>query len=396
MNAFTTLGIAIIVGIIFGKIMNQIKIPAVAGYIVAGLLLGVSGFNFINTEMIEQTSFISDLALCIIAFNIGSELELPVLKKLGKTIFSIAFFEAMGAFVLVTGVSYLLTKNVGVALILGAISAATAPAATVMVLKEYNAKGPLTSTLLGVVAVDDAICLMIYAIAASIAKVFVNHEAITISKIILVPIGEILLSVIVGALMGIFLSYLLKFSKRSNELLPFVIGSLMIIDGLASMLSLSPLLTAMAAGILVANVSSKKMKAFTALDQFSSPIIAMFFILAGSRLNIAYIPQIGLLGVSYLIFRILGKILGASVGATLSKAPLPVRKYLGFGLFSQVGVAVGLAITVGREFPGTDLGNLVVTILLSTTIITEIIGPISTKTALFKAKEAFPNEPSAH
>jgi Kef-type K+ transport system membrane component KefB len=162
------------------------------------------------------------------------------------------------------------------------------------------------------------------------------------------------------------------------------------------MLSLSPRLTAMAAGIMVANVSSKKMKAFTALDQFSSPIIAMFFILAGSRLNIAYIPQIGLLGVCYLVFRILGKILGASIGATISKAPVPVRKYLGFGLFSQVGVAVGLAITVGRVFPGTDLGNIVVTMLLSTTIITEIIGPISTKIALFKAKEAFPNEPSAH
>ncbi len=387
MNPFIRLGIAIIVGILFGKLMNKLKVPAVAGYIIGGLVLGVSGFNLINSDMIDQMSFISDFALSIIAFNIGSELELSVIKKLGKSIFIIAFCEAMGAFIFVTTIAYLITKDPAIALILGSVSAATAPASTVMVLRESKAKGPLTSTLLGVVAVDDAICLIIYAMASSIAKVFVNHDVITINKVLFLPIEEILASIVVGIIMGIALSYLIKISKRDNELLPFIIGALLLVDGLATAFQLSPLLTAMAMGIIVANISSNKHKAFGVLEGFSPPIVAAFFILAGARLNIGFIPKIGILGVCYLLFRIMGKVLGASVGATVSKAPSPVKKYIGFGLLSQVGVAVGLAITVGREFPGTDLGSLVVTILLATTIATEIIGPISTKYAVTKAKE---------
>jgi Kef-type K+ transport system membrane component KefB len=389
MNPFIILGIAVIVGILFGKLMNRLKVPAVAGYIIGGLVLGTSGFNLITGDLITQTSFISDLALCIIAFNIGSELELSVIKKLGKNIFIIAFFEATGAFLFVTFISYVVTGgDVALSLILGSVSAATAPAATVMVLKEYKAKGPLTSTLLGVVAMDDAICLMIYAVAAAIAKVFVNHDHITVTKIFFIPVGEIVFSLLVGAVMGIAVTYLIKISKRDNERLPFILGTLLLVDGLASLFSLSPLLTAMATGIMVANVSSQKLKAFGSLEQFSSPIITMFFVLAGARLDIRLIPTIGFLGAAYLIFRILGKVLGAALGATISHAPTTVRKYIGLGLLSQVGVAVGLAITVSREFPGTNLGTTVITILLATTIITEIVGPISTKTALYKSKES--------
>ncbi len=388
MNPFINLGLALIVGVVCGKIMNRFKVPAVAGYIIGGLILGASGLRILNGDTINQLSFLSDFALCVIAFNIGSELELSVIKQLGKSIFIIAFFEAFGAFILVTSVSYFLTKDFAISLILGSVSAATAPAATVMVLRELNAKGPLTSTLLGVVAVDDAICLVIYAMAASVAKVFVNHEVITLQKVLILPIQEIVFSVIAGAILGLLMTALIKYSKRDSELLPFVIGTLLLLDGIATHFGLSPLLTAMSMGVIVANVSPQKIKAFTILEHFSPPVVAAFFVLAGARLNFAYIPQIGLLGVAYLVFRILGKILGASLGATISKAPANVKKFIGFGLLSQVGVAVGLAITVSREFPGTDIGSIVVTILLATTIITEIVGPIATKHAITKADEA--------
>lgn len=387
MNPFIILGIALIVGVVFGKILNKLKIPAVAGYIIAGLLLGNSGFNIISGDFIEKLSFISDFALGIIAFNIGSELELSVIKKLGKSIFIIATCEALGAFVLVTGITLLITKNVAIALILGAVSSATAPAATVMVLREYNSSGPLTSTLLGVVAVDDAICLMVYAIASSIAKVFIKHEVITLYKVLVYPIQEIILSIIVGAIAGIILSYLIKVSKKEMEMLSFIIGTIILVDGIAGVFTLSPLLTSMSLGIMVANTSSKRRKAFESIESFSPPIIALFFILAGSRLDITLLPNIGVLGSAYLIFRIIGKITGASIGGIISKAPETVRKYIGFGLLSQVGVAVGLAIVVNREFTGTQLGSLVITILLATTIITEIVGPIITKYAIIKAKE---------
>ncbi|KPU27632.1 potassium transporter [Caloranaerobacter sp. TR13] len=387
MNPFMSLGIALVLGILFGQLMNKYKIPAVAGYIIAGLIVGKSGLNIVNSEMIEKLSFLSDLALGIIAFNIGSELKIPVIKKLGKPIFIIAACESMGAFILVTSIMLLLKQGIGTALILGAVSSATAPAATVMVLKEYNAKGPLTSTLLGVVAVDDAICLMIYAVASSISKVFIKHEVVTVYKVLVHPITEIVLSLLAGCIAGILLAYLIKISKKENEMLPFTTGVIILLIGVALKYNLSPLLSAMTLGIIVANISSNSRRAFSSIEMFSPPIIAAFFTLAGSRLDIALLPHIGLIGIAYLVFRILGKVLGASIGGMVSKAPLSVRKYLGFGLLSQVGVAVGLAIIVSREFPGTQLGSIVITILLATTIITEIIGPIATKNAIIKAKE---------
>lgn len=388
MNAFVSLGIALIVGIVFGKLINRFKVPSVAGYIIAGLILGVSGLKIVNPQMIDKLSFISDFALAIIAFNIGSELEVSVIKKLGKSIFIIATCEALGAFILVTFAMYFLTHQIGTALILGAVASATAPAATVMVLKECKAKGPLTSTLLGVVAVDDAICLMIYSVAASVAKVFIKHEQITINKVFIHPIAEIALSIGLGSIFGIALCYLLTKCASREEVLGFITGILLLLIGACTIFNLSALLTAMTMGTVVANVSSHSKKAFSSIENFSPPLITAFFILAGCRLNIAYLPHIGLTGAAYFLFRILGKISGASIGAITSHAPVTVKKYIGFGLLSQVGVAVGLAITVSKEFSGTELGSLVITILLATTIVTELVGPIFTKNAIIRAKEA--------
>jgi Kef-type K+ transport system membrane component KefB len=388
MNSFISLGFAIIIGIMFGKLMNKFKVPSVAGYIIAGLVIGISGLQIVNGETLDKLSFISDFALGIIAFNIGSELEVSVIKKLGKSIFVIATFEALGAFILVTVSMYLLTHEIATALILGAVASATAPAATVMVLKECKAKGPLASTLLGVVAVDDAICLMIYSIASSIAKVFVKHEELTIDKILIHPIMEILFSLVVGAALGILLCYLIKKCKNKEELLGFVVGIIILLIGICTVLGLSSLLSSMTLGVMVANVSSQSRKVFSSIESFSPPIISAFFILAGCRLDISLLPQIGITGLAYFIFRVIGKISGASLGAITSNAPETVKKYIGFGLLSQVGVAVGLAITVSKEFSGTELGSLVITILLATTILTELIGPIFTKNAIIKANEA--------
>lgn len=388
MNPFISLGIALVVGILCGKLINKLKIPMVAGYIVAGLILGVSGLKLVDTKVIESLSFLSDFALGLIAFNIGSELKVSVIKKLGKCIFVIAFFEALGAFTVVTAIMLLLGVSTPSALILGAVASATAPAATVMVLNECKASGPLTSTLLGVVAIDDAICLMIYAIASSIAKVIVNHETLSLYKVAILPLQEILLSLVVGAIFGIILSMLAKRAKSCTENLTYTIGCILVLIGVASQLNLSPLLSSMALGICVANFCSEEKRVFHSIESFSPPIFAAFFILAGARLNLALLPHIGIVGIGYFIFRIVGKIAGARFGSRLSGAPQEVRQNIGYGLLSQVGVAVGLAITVSREFAGTEIGSLVITILLATTIMTEIIGPIATKRAVYRAKEA--------
>jgi len=338
--------------------------------------------------MSEQLSFIGDFALGIIAFNIGSELEYSVLKRLGKPIFIIAFFEAIFAFILVTLVTILLGEKIYTALILGAVASATAPAATVMVLNELKAKGPLTSTLLGVVAVDDAICLMIYAIASSLAKVFIKHTSINMYSLIYLPIKEIVLSVLSGFLLGILLVYIINRLHKDSEIQIVALGFIITLTGMAMKYNLSPLLSCMSLGIAVSNLCAHSNEVFSTIEKFDSPIITAFFVLAGARLNISLIPKIGLLGICYLIFRIIGKVSGAYIGGIISKAPKVVKKYIGYGLFSQIGVAIGLAIIVSREFKGTGLDVKVLTILLATTIITEIIGPISTKQAIIKAKEA--------
>ncbi len=389
MNPFIGVGIALIVGVLFGKIMNRFKIPAVAGYIIAGLVLGVSGFNLENSIMIEKLSFIGDFALGIIAFNIGSELEVSVIKKLGKPIFIIAFFEATLAFAAVTIITLILGEKIYTALILGAVASATAPAATVMVLKEMKAKGPLTTTLLGVVALDDAICLMIYSVASSLAKVFIANKSISAYSIIVPPpLVEIFFSLLAGFVVGAILIYILNKCSRDSEIQTLTLGAIIILTGLCIKFNLSSLLASMCLGITVANLSAHSNEVFSTIENFASPVITAFFVLAGARLDIRMIPKIGILGICYLVFRMIGKVSGASLGAAISKAPETVRKYIGYGLFSQIGVAVGLAIIVSREFKGTGLDTKVLTILLATTIITEIIGPLSTKTAIIKAKEA--------
>ncbi|NEZ45827.1 cation:proton antiporter [Clostridium niameyense] len=389
MNPFIGVGLALLLGIILGKIMNKFKIPAVAGYVIAGLILGVSGLKIQNAEMLNKLSFISDFALGIIAFNIGSELEVSVIKKLGKPIFIIAFFEAFGAFILVTIIVILLGEQIYTALILGAVASATAPAATVMVLKELHAKGPLTSTLLGVVAVDDGICLMIYSIASSVAKVLIdNKRSVSTYSMIVVPIIQIIAALVLGFILGIILIYLLNKSVKDSEIQGFTLGAIVLLTGICIHFNLSSLLACMCLGITVANLCSHSNESFSSIENLSSPIIATFFVLAGSRLDVKMIPKLGILGLAYLVFRILGKVLGASLGATISKAPKTVKKYIGYGLFSQIGVAIGLAIIVSREFKGTGLDIKVLTILLSTTIITELIGPLFTKSAIIKAKEA--------
>ncbi len=389
MNVFLRLGLLLVIGFFGGKAMKLIKLPTVTGYIMIGLFLGRSGVDLLTPDFIEQVSFISSVALVFIAFSIGSEFRIQEIRELGKSIVVIAFSEAIVTFVLVTGVMRLFV-NWPTALILGAVSSATAPAATMMVLREYRARGPLTSTLLGVVAVDDAICLMIFAIASSVAKVFVAHDVLTFNRLVVLPLVEIISSVGLGVVLGGGLILVARRVSNDAELLTIVVAAALLITGAAEQLGLSELLCAMAAGVTVTNgmgvVPARRL--FTVTEQFTPPIITAFFVIAGSRLDIAMIPQIGWIGLAYLVVRMIGKIGGASLGGALSKSPLVVRKYLGYGLLSQVGVAVGLAIIVSEMFAGTQIGSLVLTILLATTIVTEVVGPMMTRYAIYSAGEA--------
>jgi Kef-type K+ transport system membrane component KefB len=393
MSFLLILGSAILFAFAAGKTVDRFRMPLVVGYIIAGALLGKSFLNVLNPAIVKNMGIVNDLALGIIALIIGGELNFLRLKKLGKIILFIAVCESLGAFLLVSLGIYLLTRDINAALVLGAISSATAPAATVSVINQYKARGPLTTTILGVVGIDDGMALMVYVFVATFVSSFFSLGRISPYRMIITPFKEIFLSLGIGAGFGVILSYFLNRVKSKKEFFCVALGFFLVAEGVALQWKLSELLLIMAMATVTTNLSPRKFSSIMEyLELIGFPIVAAFFCLGATRLDIKVFPEIGLIGIGYLIFRLLGKYLGATFGAVLSKAPLKVRKYIGFSLWPQIGVAFALAIMVERDFgllgkQGSYLALLAVNTLLFTTIFTEILGPLATRFALMKAGE---------
>jgi len=395
MNVLLTIGIAIILGFTGGKLAKQLKIPMVTGWVIMGVIFGGSILGVFREDILQKVDIISDLALGIIAFSIGGELTVSNLKRLGKSIAVIVICESTGAFLFVSIITFLISRQLYTALILGAVASATAPAATVMVINEVKAKGDLTTTIISVVAIDDAMALIIYAFASSFAKIFISSGAtITLGAVFINPIKEILGALFIGFIIGLLISLLGRWMRSRSDFFTLVVGAILLSLGLSSHFHLSALLTNMALGMTVANFAPRSSRSISNTWQIVTPFLYIaFFCLAGAHLNIKLLPQIGLIGLAYTGARMAGKICGASLGAKLSRAPQVVQKYIGFSLFSQVGVALALAIVVGRDFGGYGaagkyLAVMVINILLFTTVITEIVGPYLTRWALIRSGEA--------
>lgn len=391
-SVLLVIGSAIIISLAAGKIGKNIRLPMVIGYVLIGVILGKSFLNILTPIVVERMSIINDLALGIIAFIIGGELKFSRLKQLGKVITSIAIFECLGAFFAIALFTYFFTKNVYLGLILGAVGSATAPAATVAVINQYKARGPLTTTILGVVGSDDALALVIYAFVSSISYHFIVHKSLPVLPLLLAPVKEIFFSLLIGAVMGVGLSYLLRKMRSREEAFTLAIGILLLAEGVAVQFNFSELLLVMTMAVIGNNLSRKFDSVMNTINVIGFPLIAAFFCLAGTRLDIKLFPQIGLLGLIYIVARMSGKYLGAKMGATAASAPPVIKKYIGLSLWPQIGVAVALAIMVERDFVslgkiGHDLAMVTVNVLLFTTIFTEIIGPLATKFALTRAKE---------
>ncbi len=378
------------------RFMGRIGIPTVTGYVLVGVLLGISLLHILGEESLEKLSLANDLALGLIGFTIGSELRRDVFKKLGRSIILIALCESLVAFLFVTTALLILAPSkVYQALILGAVASATAPAATVHVIQQYKAKGPLTSTILAVVGIDDAIALMIFVFASVIAKGFLIHAHITVMAILVKPIIEITTSLLMGSVSGILFVWLFRRVRFPDDLSLGSIAFILFNLGLAERFHLSGLLAVMAFGSVSVNLNPMLAnRSGKTLENFAPILFAYFFIFGGAHLDFSLLPKVGLVGLLYLLARASGKISGASLGAWLGKAPATVRKYIGFSLIPQVGVAIALAIMVKKQFGngafgerGDQLATLVINVLLFTTIITEIVGPLLTKMAITRAGE---------
>ncbi|MGN9163826.1 cation:proton antiporter [Tissierellaceae bacterium HCP3S3_D8] len=386
LNLLFKLSIVIFVGIIGGRVANYFKLPNVSGYIIGGLLIGPSFLNLIKSAEIANFNIINEVALGAIAFSVGSEFLLKDMKKTGKDVLLITIAEVMGAVVLVFLVTFLVFKqSFEFSLVIASMSAATAPAGILMVIRELKAQGPLVRTILPVVAIDDAIGIMVFGVSLSIAKLTSGVGSFSIFKIIWAPLFEIIGSLILGGVLGFVLSYIALKARGRDELLSIVLGFIFIGTGGANFLGLSPLLTCMVIGAMLINLMQNANRIFNLIADFTPPIYLLFFTIAGASLNINVLSKVGLLGIGYIMARAIGKIIGATLGAKYVNCNEKVVKYLGMSLLTQGGISIGLSMIVSKELP--QFSESIITVVLFSVLIFEIAGPIMAKIAIQKAGE---------
>lgn len=385
LNIYIYIAIMICGGILFGRLAKLIKQPNVTGYLVAGLLLGPSVFNIVPETIVTDMELISDIALGFIAFTIGNEFKIAYFKRVGVLPIVIACFESLFASLFVFGALKLFGFETPFSLVLSAIAAATAPAATIMVIKQYKASGKLTSTLLSVVAIDDATALILFGIFAAIAQALVSPKTVSVANAILEPVYEIFGSLICGFLFGLLFLVPLRFFKKDGNRLSITIGFVLLGIGIADLLNFSPLLLCMSMGAALTNFSTQTDHIVRLCDSITPPIFMLFFVASGAELKLSVLSSIGLAGIIYVIFRVLGKISGSALGAVMCKADNTITKYLGFSLLPQAGVAIGLSLLAETILP--EGGAQIRAIILCSTLIYELFGPAVTKLSLKKAGE---------
>ncbi|MCA9395548.1 MAG: cation:proton antiporter [Candidatus Omnitrophica bacterium] len=396
-NLLWLLGLALLGGTVGGRVFQVIKVPQVVGYILIGIITGLSGFQIINEAMLKTFEPLNLFALGIIGFMIGGELKLDVLKKFGLQFAGILFFEGMTAFAIVTVVVGFVAQFLlgdpstawSLALLLGAIASATAPAATTDVLWEYKTKGPLTTMVFGIVAMDDALALFLFAIASAAASSLMSGmNSLNWHEMIVQPLHEICGAISVGIGAGVLMIFLVKKYADRDKILVLSLGSVLLTIGFSLAIEVDMLLAAMTLGMVMANgLPRRSVEVFKTVAGFAPPIYVLFFVLVGAKLNFRFItPMVALFATLYIAGRIGGKWAGAWFGAMITNAPKSVRKYLPYCLLSQAGVAIGLSIVASHAFEG-EIGNMIVVVITTTTFVVQLLGPPMTKHAVTKAGE---------
>ena len=390
LDALLSIAIVLFSGLFFGKLVTYIKLPNVTGYLIGGLIIGPSVLNILSTESIASLGLISQIALGFIAFTIGLSFKVNYFKRMGWTPVVIALFEATLAVLFVQIALLLAGFDLSMAIVLGAIAAATAPAATVMVIKQYKAKGPVTDTLLSVVAIDDAIALILFGFAAAVAQTLLGTNVSTnLLLTILNPIWEIILALLIGAVIGFAFKYVLKMFATRGGRLSVLIGGVFLITGVATQFGVSKLLANMSEGLVLTNISLDAQRMDEMTDFITPPLYMMFFVISGARLQLSIVPTIGFVGIIYILFRVVGKItgayIGAYIGARVMNASKDVQQYLGPMLIPQAGVAIGLTTIAERLVP--EHAAEITAVVLVGTLVYELVGPIITKISLEKAGE---------
>ncbi len=390
-SVLLTIALMIGGGVLFGRFAKFCHLPNVTGYIVAGLVLGPCVLDLVSANTVEHLSIISTVSLGFIAFSIGNEFKISFFKRVGKAPIVIACLESLFAvlFVLfaliIADVFFGLSFDLPAMLVLSAIAAATAPAATIMVIKQYKAKGPMTETLLAVVAIDDATAIMLFGIFVAVAQMLSGQANTSLAKQLLAPMWEIFGAIVCGFILGLIFAIPLRWFKKDANRLSITIGFIFLALGLADIIGVSDLLMCMAMGAALANFSSEFLHISKLCDGFTPPLFMLFFVASGAELDVSVLPAVGAVGAIYVIFRVAGKYFGSYVGSAISHAAEPVKKYLGPALVPQAGVAIGLSLIATQVVPA--YGAQIRAIILCGTLIYELIGPAIAKWSLYKAGE---------
>ena len=413
MNTLLSVSIALLAGLLMTRLFKPLKLPAVTAYLIAGVLvgpyclgaLGINGLGFTSSEAVHGLGIISDVALGFIAFSIGSEFRTSELKKTGMQALVIGILQALVATLFVDVALYIVhiimpdKLTTSQAITLGAIATATAPAATLMVVRQYKAKGALTSLLLPIVALDDAVGLIVFAVSFGIAKALIAGSVDMISLFVN-PLLEIVCSLGLGAIMGWVLTQLEKLFNSNTNRLNLTIGMVLVTASLSMLdfhigalhISFSSLLTCMMLGTIFCNICPLSEDLMEASDKWTSPLFALFFVVSGAELELGVFGDwaIVVIGIVYIIFRSIGKYSGTFVSAKITKCSPEICKYLGITLWPQAGVALGMcAIAAASPEMGAQ-GALIRNITLFAVLIYELIGPLLTKMALTAAGDIKP------
>ena len=391
MNELTSLGLILLLALLAGHLVKAIRVPEVTGYLLAGVALGPAALGWLSHDNLLAIGLFSEVALGLILFSVGSVFEFSLFRRIGRQVLFVTGVESALAAASVTVGVLALGQPWPVACLLGAVAIATAPASTLMVVRECDSAGPLTDNLLGVIAVNNLLCITAYSLVAAAIDLTAGsgttagplHMVYTSSFML---VWQLAGSAALGCLVGMLLAAWSSHVTENGEMLILLAGSILLCVGAARVLDLSPLVASLAVGATMVNFSDRSRHLFDTLAGTDPPFYAIFFVLAGAELDLRLIPAIGSLGLVYLVGRAGGKFIGANIAARWLGLEPAVRRYLGFALLAQAGLAIGLTLTINARYP--EWAPVVSTVVLGSVAVYEVIGPISTRFALIKAGEA--------
>lgn len=375
-----SLSIILFAGFVVTRLTKRLHLPNVTGYIIAGVLIGPCCLQMVPKGILEHMGFMSDIALAFIAFGVGKFFKKEILKEAGLRVIVVTLFEALTAGALVTlCMKAMFHISWDFALILGAIATATAPASTMMTIHQYHAKGEYVNTLLQVVALDDVVCLLTFSIV--VAVVNARRDGHISASDVLIPFGANGIGILLGAVSGLGLSKLLTPGRSKDNRLILSVALLLALSAVCAVLGVSPLLSCMVFGAVFMNLTDDR-KLFKQINRFTPPIMSMFFIISGMNLDLGAIKTAGVVGLTYFFIRIAGKYAGVYLGCMVTRMPVNIKKYMGLALIPQAGVAIGLAFLGQRLLPG-EIGDMLLTIILSSSVLYELVGPACAKASFF-------------